>query len=281
MQPAWPPAAPAPRVTAASILCPPPAGQARRRRLIHGALIIGGLLAAAAWWFEDSLPAPARLHPQVLTEPLQVPIEAAQFKTAVEGHEYLIRPRYGYDISGLVVSRHDADTWWDTAHREAEDRLNPVDLCLVWGRDASLGVYRDVRFSSGQWTCYAEWRTRAAGNAFDPTQFSNNHMVTDRSDLRRALRGLRVGDQVRLRGYLVDYGLLRDGQVTFLRVSSDTRLDTGPGACEIVFVTSVEALRSSGAVWQFAWYLGLALLAGGGVAWLRLPVARLDESDFA
>ncbi len=242
---------------------------------------IGLASVACGWWFEGRLPAPEALNPQVLTEPVQVALEAQPFHTAVEGREYLVRPRYRYDISGLVVSLHDSRTWWDTAHMEADDLLNPVDLCVVWGRDASLGSYRGMRFSSGQWTCYAEPRSGASSAPFDPTQFSNNHVVTDRSDLRRALRGIHVGDQVRLRGFLVDYGVVRDGAVPFLRVSSDTRLDTGPGACEIVFVTAVESLSSRSALWSVAWYLGLALLAGGGVAWLRLPLPRLDEGDFS
>jgi len=250
-------------------------GLARRRRIVHALLGLGLAAAAAGWWFEDALPGPETIHPRLLAEPLQSAVEAPMFKATVHGIEYIVRPRYSYDISGLVVSRHDTDAWWDTAHRD--DLFNPVDLCVVWGRNASTGLYRDMRFQNGQWTCYAQQRGGMVD--FDLTQFSNNHLVTDRGDVRRAVRRIRIGDQVRLRGYLVDYGVLRDGGPAQMRVSSNTRLDTGPGACEIVLVTSVESLGSAPAVWRMLWYGGLTLLAVGGVAWLRLPLPRVDESD--
>ena len=60
---------------------------------------------------------------------------------------YRIDPLYTYDLHGLVVSRHDSTSWTDYLHRESNDHLNVVDLCVIWGRNAISGGYRDMERS--------------------------------------------------------------------------------------------------------------------------------------
>lgn len=236
-----------------------------------------GLTLLAAWR-QTALPPPEQLRPEVLVEPLQTPVEEPTLRRSVGGVEYRIEPRYRYEIAGLIVSMHDANTWWDYAHKEWKDHINPVDLCVVWGKNAASGVYRSVSFHNTQWECHFQSNAAAVWQAFALDQVSNNHLVTDDPSMARALRRLAVGEQVRIRGLLVDYIIYDNGVVRGGRTTSTTRTDTGPGACEVIYVQSVETLAHPGYLWHIVGRLALVLLAASVVAWLALPAA-LAERD--
>src|SRR2546423_401595 len=74
----------------------------------------------------------------------------------------------------------------------------------------------------------------------------------------RQIRAIRIGDQIRMRGLLVDYTVSSDGREVFTRRTSLTRKDTGNGACEILYVTAVHVLRPGSRLRadaaRYAWY---------------------------
>ena len=96
---------------------------------------------------------------------------------------------------------------------------------------------------------------------FQNDGLSNNHMLTDDPATARALRSLRIGDQIRFKGYLVNYANLTLNP-TWYRNSSLTRLDTGDGACEVVLVTDLEVLHKATRMWvALRWLTLFGLLA--------------------
>lgn len=232
-------------------------------------LLSGVVLLAAGWLGGGRQPPPQRLLPAVQQEPLQKALADAPFALRRNGVDYTIRPVADYDIAGLVVSRHDTRTWWDMRHWMANDYLNVVDVCLVWGANARDGVYRRMRFFSGQWTCYFSYRDDGVVKPEHVRALSNNHLLTDRSDIARRLWGLRVGDQVRLRGQLVSYS--HHSGFRFERGTSTTREDQGDGACETLFVQQVEVLRPAAAWPRLLHWLGVLACIAGVLAWLRTP----------
>jgi hypothetical protein len=234
------------------------------------------LVAAAGWWMKDALPPAEKLVPEVFEEPKQVRVRKPALDTNVNGVDYRIQPRYSYDISALVVSLHHSDTWWDYAHKEWNDHLNLMDLCVVWGGNAQSGAYREISFSNNQWECSWSAGSMEAFAAFNMAEASNNHMVTDDPAVAKALRAIRIGDQVRVRGYLVDYTVFKDGRPNGTRVSSEVRTDTGNGACEVLYVESVDVLSRAGRGWRIAQNAALGMLLLGIVAWFLLPV-RADD----
>src|SRR5262249_14515723 len=135
--------------------------------------------------------------------PKQVPVGAHPAAVTVNGVQYSIQPRYTYELSGLVVELHDSETWWDYAHKEWNDYLNVVDLCVVWGSNAKSGNYRFADFWHSEWECFARWRGPEGALALG--EMSNNHLITVDPALARRLRQVHIGDQVRFRGYLADY----------------------------------------------------------------------------
>ncbi|MGA2549444.1 MAG: hypothetical protein ABSF50_04785 [Burkholderiaceae bacterium] len=196
------------------------------------------------------------------------------FTRNVDEIVYTIKPLYEYDLYGLVVSQHDSKAFWDWIHAAANDRINVIDLCVVWGDDARRGSYRDIAFSSGEFTCYFQPRTAQAAQDFDIYQISNNHLLTEDARLARLLRSVHVGDEVHFHGYLSEYE--HDYGFHFHRGTSVTRFDTGDGACETVYVTDANIIRSHDRLWRLAlWFSGLGLV-GACIAWLMRP-AKLYE----
>lgn len=174
--------------------------------------------------------------------------DSAQLPTefSFDGKTYRLFPRAEYSIEGLIVSEHRSDSIWDLAHARTGDTLNSRDICTVWGSTLSSGVYRDVDFWSGDWTCY--YQIPASKNAditmslFKPHEMSNTHVIAIDETIRKQINDLEIGDEYRMKGKLVDYEQVGLG----LRRTSLIRTDKDNGACEILLVSSVEILKSHG-----------------------------------
>lgn len=240
-------------------------------KLLVRFLLIGGvILLAAATWLRDSPPGRADLRQELYDEPVQVQVRKPAFRTAVNGVTYTVQPLYSYDLYGVIVSQHRADTWWDYLHRAWNDSLNITDLCVVWGDNLRGADLSSISFSSGQFQCFWETRSEAAWKSFDPFQISNNHLLSDSPSIAKRLRATRIGDQVHFRGYLAEYS--HSQGLDFKRGTSIVRTDTGNGACETVYVEEFENLKPGGGPWRTLFWVALGLLALGIVGWLALPV---------
>lgn len=231
-------------------------------------------LLLLAFWRRDALPQPGELASELLNEPVQTQISQSAFATTVGGVNYKVQPLYDYDLVGLVVSKHNADSWLDYLHREANDHLNVVDLCVVWGNNVRNSAYLDLTYSSGQFTCYVQANSAQAYAAFDPTALSNNHLLTDKAELAKIMKKVEIGDQIHFRGRLSEYS--HNHGFAFKRGTSIVRTDTGNGACETVFIDSFDILKKNSHLWRnLAWLAALLLLASI-VAWFMQPV-RFDR----
>jgi len=244
--------------------------------LVSIAMIASLLAAAGCWWMQDALPDAQKLHQDLFSEPKQLRVSRPPLDTRVNGVDYRIQPRYSYDMRALVVSLHDSDTWWDYAHKAWNDNVNVVDLCVVWGENAASGIYHYIEFWNDQWTCSFQSKSSEAWNAFDMKEASNNHMVTDDPAVAKALRAVRIGDQIRVTGYLVDYTTFKNGSPLGTRVSSEVRTDTGNGACEVLFVESFDVISSTGRGWRLGLKIALGCLLLSLILWAFLPVKFND-----
>ncbi len=233
-------------------------------------LLVGSTaLLVAAGWQRDALPPPDALDSAVREDPIQEETATAAFRARVGGIEYKVRPLYTYDLSGLVVSKHDADTWWDWIHKAWRDELNVTDLCVIWGANARSANYRELDYRSGQFECIVSTDRTEVWRAFDMTALSNNHLLTDDPSIARTLKTVRVGDQVRFRGYLAEYS--HEHGLHFFRGTSTKRTDSGNGACETVYATDAEILREGNRGWRIVFKLGIAALVAALLAWVALP----------
>lgn len=242
-----------------------------QRRLLMRVLL--GCVLATLWarCERTDLASPDELLPPLLQAPRQGPTDRAPFAFDYRGSHYEVRPVHSYELWGLVVTRNDITSIGDLYHDA--DSVDTVDVCVVWGSNLERGAYEDVRFSSGSYTCY--WRYW--GNVdFRENEIANNHLITASDAVRDAIGDVRVGDQIHIKGMLVDYRAERWGK--HWRRSSTVRHDTGGGACEVLYVESFETLRSENAVANVLYPTGVTtcalLLLGWCVLLFRSATGR-------
>ena len=189
------------------------------------------------------------IAPEILKDPIQGDVEYKEnIEFEKEGYEYKITPLYDYEISGLVVHSRLYDTWY-SLHKK--DKVFTVDLCMIWGSNIESKVYqkRSLRFSQDMRFCFYRWM----GNiSFNNSEISNSHLLIDNEKHDEIAKGILDGDQVRIKGKLVNVSAQSvDGNDSFYQNSSTIRGDTGGGACEVILVEEVEILKKGHPVIRF------------------------------
>ncbi len=233
---------------------------------LNNALIVvslAGLLVS--FWNRNDLPGDIDYVAEIAAEPQQTPTRERPFTAIVNDVEYLIEPEYAYDLTGMVVSyrHHEGNS---RMHMLANDHLNMLDVCVVWGDNTSADL-QEIDFWNGLFTCNVFTRDRQAWESFDMNQLSNNHLISDDEFIRKQTRKIRVGDQIRFRGYLASYSNNVGGK----RGTSTTRTDTGNGACETVYVEHFRIVQPATSGWRIAMWTSLMLLIAGLVIHFRRP----------
>ena len=208
-----------------------------------------------SFWNRNDLPRNIEYRAEVLNEPQQRSTTKSAFAASYDGVDYLVEPEYEYDLYGMIVSyrHHDGDS---RMHMLANDHLNMLDVCVIWGENTSNPLLHKISFWNGIFTCNVKTRNQAAWDQFDMYQLSNNHLISDDNFTRDRVRDIHVGDQIRVRGYLASYSSDNGGK----RGTSTTRLDTGDGACETLFVERFEIIERATSNWRISMYVSLLLL---------------------
>ena len=238
-------------------------------------LMLSGLvLVLVALWKANVLPPPNLLRAELLDDPRQMAVDRPAFSARAGGIDYSVQPLYRYDLYGLIVSRHDSDTWWDYIHKEWNDNLNVADLCVVFGENARSGAYRDINFSSGQFVCNFQTSSSEAYAAFDPSAISNNHLLTTDATIAKRIRNARVGDQIHFTGYFAEYS--HNVGPGFRRGTSTVRTDSGNGACETVFLESFEIVALDSGPWPTLIKVAIGMIIAGLLLWFAAPVRFND-----
>jgi hypothetical protein len=151
-------------------------------------------------------------------------------------------------------------------HLQANDHLNVADVCVVWG-DNTESELQKLDFWNGIFTCNVFTRNMQAWESFDMNQLSNNHLISDDDFIRRQVRKIQIGDQIRVRGYLASYSNPNGGK----RGTSTTRTDTGDGACETVFIESFRIVQPATSYWRISMWVSLSLLLFGLFVHFKRP----------
>lgn len=222
-------------------------------------LLFGLVLLLTALVRKDQLPEVAEIDSSLYREPLQEHSSLPPFQKKVDDNTYIIQPLYSYDLSGMVVSFHDSDVWWDIYHHASwRDFINVKDLCVVWGRNLQSDVYREMTYSSDNWTCFVMDSGSGSAALFNPNQLSNNHLLSDDAALNKMIMGVGIGDQIHIKGQLVNYAN-PDNQ--FVRGSSTSRTDTGNGACETIYVEDFQIIQANNPGWHAAYLTAKIMIA--------------------
>ena len=200
----------------------------------------------AGRYMSSSLPADSELIENIDLAPIQDSTYEKPFRFDYMGHSYNVDPQASYDINGLIVSHNNIHAWWDFDHDKTS--VDIKDLCLIWGPNAKVKIFSNMSFFNETTSCHYQQKKYIDGFEFDNTALSNNHLLSEDPLVRKTIQDMRIGDQVHLTGYLVNYSDTR--YPDFTRRSSLTRMDTAGGACEVMLVTQAEILKKGPRLWH-------------------------------
>ena len=234
---------------------------------VNNILIIASFAALlVSFWNRNALPRSIDYVAEIAAEPKQTRTSEQPFDVRFKDVNYRVEPEFSYDLTGMIVSYRHHD-YKSRMHRLANDHLNMIDLCVVWG-DNTVGEHLyEIDFWNGIFTCNYQTRDQQAWDAFNGDQLSNNHLISDDEYVRKQVKKVRIGDQVRFRGYLAGYSNPSAGK----RGTSTTRTDTGDGACETVYVEDFRILRAVTSYWRLSMWASLALLIASLVVHFGRP----------
>jgi hypothetical protein len=195
-------------------------------------ILILALVALIGWWIYSHT-RPMRYPPGILVkgEPVQSAVASDQADPWPHG-VYMVRPLARYDIQARLLSRKSYST------DEIAD-LCPVDFAVGWGPMSDQAVLDRISvWQTGRFFFWKYQNPAPIPKEQIIAHASNMHLIPASAAIVTALNRVRTGDLFRLRGALVEATRAGIGPVR----SSLSRNDTGKGACELMWVESVEIL---------------------------------------
>lgn len=236
------------------------------RRLNVWLLAASAIALVICFWNRNDIPGSLDLDARLADEPLQRPVARPPLSLSYSGVGYRVEPLYEYELHGLVVSfrQHDGESFM---HRWSNDHLNMADVCVIWGGSAQSEHLGKLKFWNGIFTCNVQTRDSAAWESFDIYELANNHLISADPYIRDRVAEVRIGDQIRVKGWLARYGAEGGG----LRGTSTTRRDTGDGACETILVEEFTIVERGVSRWRTGMYLSLAMLVAALGIHFALP----------
>jgi hypothetical protein len=187
---------------------------------------VQGALAALFWWI-----CPDR----DLRHPPGVRIDAEPIQTMVEPQP--LGQRHGYDLTAVAAYDLRARVLHTKRYWTDRDDLVPYDVALGWGPMSDQGVLDRLEISQGNRFFFYAWSNQPPLPVSEIVcHAANNHLIAANDAVAAAVKRLRRGQFVHLRGYLVNV----TGPKGFRWNTSLDRTDSGNGACELFYVESIE-----------------------------------------
>ena len=145
--------------------------------------------------------------------------------------DYVITIVATYDIKGRILKKETYS--WDIS-----SPLSPLDLALGWQEMSSNELLNTVTIT--QSNRFYFWTTDSIDYPRKTIEIesSNNHLIPSNNIIEKELMDLHEGELVEIKGYLVNVKKNNWHWNTSL-----TRDDTGDGACEIIYVLSVDKIK--------------------------------------
>lgn len=192
-----------------------------------GRILILSLIALCFLGYREWGSGPVGHPPGVLVKEQPVQVEAGS--SVFRFGDYILTRRARFEVRARVLSK-------EPYYLGRTADLSPVDLALGWGVMSDSAVLDRIDVSqSGRWYHTRYELPPPVDERLMMASSSNMHMIPARKDVEGALKKLRVGDIVDIRGFLVDV----DHESGWYWRTSMSRTDTGDGACELVYVESL------------------------------------------
>ena len=211
------------------------------KRVVNYLFLISLLLSVFSLFYSFPLPKNKEvIEPIKQIQPIINIIETKPYIKEFSGVEYKITPYAAYEIYGLVVEQYDSENWLDITHKK--DPAQTKDLCLVWGENIRNGVYLKGKFSHGEFTCFYKLKYPDM-KFFNGRELTNNHLVPENEIIKNLTKKVKKGDQIYIKGTLVDYDVLdEEGKQILYRKTSTSMEDSN---CEVVLVSDFKILKEA------------------------------------
>ena len=196
------------------------------------AVFLAALLGAGTLAYRANRP--LTYPPGVLVpgDPVQETFAQPGEPIAVRG--WTLRPLARFALNGRVLHVRDyREGLFGEHHQDAMADLVPRDVAVGWGRMSDQRVLDRLRITqAGRFFFYEWWGEAPLPRTEIIAHAANLHLVAADDAVARAIADTRAGELVSLRGQLVEVS--RPGGPNWR--SSLSRTDSGPGACETVWV---------------------------------------------
>ena len=191
-------------------------------------LLLALFIVAAVWQHDQNRVIDHSPGVLISSAPVQRNLRSAP---VIQHKGYDLKPQADFIVEARVLSR-------EKYYMDASSELSSLDLALGWGAMSDTAVIEklDIKQSVRFYT----WRMERATISIQDVirQSSNMHMIPANDQVAKQLSKIREGNLVRISGQLVNI----TSPSGFAWSSSVSRTDTGPGACEVIYVTGVSQL---------------------------------------
>jgi len=188
------------------------------------------ILIGAAWQLSN-YSSPVSLGPGVKANevPQQRSIRSPVSRTV---DEYTITEVAKFRIKARVLAK-------EKYYIDRGSNLSPIDLALGWGNMSDESILEKIKISqSGR---FYRWQVKSfpIPRREIETHSANMHLIPASDSVKSDIARVREGDIIDITGSLVNAISNEDG---WEWKSSLTRTDTGNGACELIWVESLEVV---------------------------------------
>ena len=186
------------------------------------------LMALGVFWKFYNHTGSVSLGPGVMVS--EVPLqESITSDTSHNFDDYTINEVATFRLKAKVLAKKNYYTG-----RESE--LSPTDLALGWGNMSDETILEQVEISQSNRFYY--WRVESfpIPRKEIETHSANMHLIPADDSIKSTIGNIRIGDIIEISGSLVNVTTQDDN---WRWKSSQTRSDTGKGACELILVKSL------------------------------------------
>lgn len=233
------------------------------------------VLFALSWSFKSGYKDIQEIDPRVFSAPKQISLgsRANPVRLQTSDGMWKLVPLYHYEISGLVTSKVDyrlPNLFHTIIEKDELKSIWPLDISLIYGENVRNGLYKKSKIHSD-----VSYQGRIAYLSFPMsemskyhrTDFSNNHLVSINPKIKKLLYGVTVGDQIQMKGKLVNIFEEKNGQLFGPMKTSTVRNDNG---CEIILVEEVHFLKKAHPFWRNVFLVSQNALVVLGVCFVLL-----------
>ncbi|WDE98851.1 hypothetical protein PQO03_13505 [Lentisphaera profundi] len=202
--------------------------------------LISALILIACTWQIFTNPSIANFFKADSTSPKKEPhpgivkVMPQQLKVSASSHhkvdDYTVNELHSFRIRARILSKKNYATGRETD-------LSTTDLALGWGKMSDLKVLEKITISqSGRWYFWNTSNFPIPRREIE-TLSANMHLIPATPAVQTQIDATQKGDIIEITGSLVKVSSNKDN---WTWKSSETRNDTGNGACEVIWVKELK-----------------------------------------